>query len=216
MRPILTKFKLILFIPILILVAVTAVSQQVKHKFTGAKTVSSQLKAFYQITAEANVEFIYPEGFKEIPAINNEYFSFDYAMALPGHDFEIWLKVRSQKQNWADYQRYSNDIARRTENPDSLYNQIGPAQAISFTGDKNYFTTIIPLDVLARYNANAGKTYLLDLLDMRETKHYKYALLITLQKDHIGTIVAVCFANDKGAEFFKNISKVSKCLKFKP
>lgn len=216
MRPILRKFKLILFIQILILIAVTAVSQQVKHKFTGSKTTSNQLKAFYQITAEANVEFIYPEGFKEIPAINNEYFSFDYAMALPGHDFEIWLKVRSQKQNWADYQRYSNDIARRTENPDSLYNQIGPAQAISFAGDKNYFTTIIPSDVLARYNANAGKTYLLDLLDMRETKHYKYALLITLQKDHIGTIVAVCFANDKGAEFFKNISKVSKCLKFKP
>ncbi len=61
--------------------------------------MSSQLKNFYQLTAEANVEFIYPEGFKEIPAINNENFSFDYAMVLPGHDFEIWLKVRSQKQN---------------------------------------------------------------------------------------------------------------------
>ena len=87
MRSILRKFKLILFIQILILIAVTAVSQQVKHRFTGSKTTSNQLKAFYQITAEANVEFIYPEGFKEIPAINNEYFSFDYAMALPGHDF---------------------------------------------------------------------------------------------------------------------------------
>ena len=61
----------------------------------------------------------------------------------------------------------------------------------------------------------AGKTYLLNLLDMPETKHYKYALLITLQKGHVGTIIAVCFANEKGAEFFKNINKASKCLKFK-
>jgi hypothetical protein len=216
MRPVLRKFKLILFTPILILIAVTAVSQQAKHKFTGSKTTSSQLKAFYQITAEANVEFIYPPGFKEIPAINNENFSFDYAMVLPGYDFEIWFKVRSQKRDWADYQRYSADTARRIENPDSLYNKIGPAHAVSFTGDKNYFTTIIPQDVLVRYNANAGKTYLLNLLDMRETKHYKYALLITLEKDHIGTIEVVCFANDKGADFFKNIFKASKCLKFKP
>ena len=215
MRPILRQFKLLLT-PILILLAVTAISQQVKHKLAGVKIMSSQLKNFYQLTAEANVEFIYPVGFKEIPAINNENFSFDYAMVLPGHDFEIWFRVRSQKLNWADYQRYRSDNARRIENPDSLYNKIGPAQAISFTGDKNYFTTIIPQDVLARYNANAGKTYLLNLLDMPETKHYKYALLITLQKDHIGTIVAVCFANDKGADFFKNISKASKCLKFKP
>jgi hypothetical protein len=214
MKLILGLFKL-LFTTILILVAVTAISQQVKHK-SGVKTMSSQLKNFYQLTAEANVEFIYPPGFKEVPAINNENFSFDYAMVLPGYDFEIWFKVRSQKRDWADYQRYSTDTARRIENPDSLYNKIGPAQAISFTGDKNYFTTIIPLDVLARYNANAGKTYLLNLLDMRETKHYKYALLITLQKDHIGTIVVVCFANDKGADFFKNIFKASKCLKFKP
>jgi hypothetical protein len=214
MKSILGRFKL-LFTTILILLAVTAISQQVKHK-SGAKTMSSQLKAFYQLTAEANVEFIYPPGFKEIPAINNENFSFDYAMVLPGYDFEIWFRVRSQKRNWEDYQRYSTDTARRIENPDSLYNKIGPAQAVSFTGDKNYFTTIIPQDVLARYNATAGKTYLLNLLDMRETKHYKYALLITLQKDHIGTIVAVCFANDKGADFFKNIGKASKCLKFKP
>ena len=216
MKPTLRKFKHILFTQILILLAVTAISQQIKHKSTVAKTTSNQLKAFYQLDAEANVVFIYPEGFKEIPVINNEDFSFDYAMVLPGHDFEIWFRVRSLKRNWEDYQLYSNDPTRSIENPDSLYNHIGLAQAISFTGDKNYFTTIIPKDVLARYNATAGKTYLLNLLDMRATKHYKYALLITLQKDHIGTIVAVCFANDKGSEFFKNISKASKCLKFKP
>ena len=210
------KFKLILFVPILILIAVTAVSQQVKHKPTGSKVMSSQLKNFYQLTAEANVEFTYPPGFKEIKAVNNENFSFDYAMVLSGYDFEIWFKVRSQKRDWADYQRYSTDTARRIENPDSLYNKTGQAQAISFTGDKKYFTTIVPQDVLARYNANAGKTYLLDLLDMRETGHYKYALLIMLEKDHIGTIEAVCFANEKGAEFFKNIFKAAKCLKFKP
>lgn len=215
MRPILRKFKLILFIQILILITVTAVSQQVKHKYTSSKTVSSQLKNFYQMTAEANVEFIYPAGFKEIPAINNENFSFDYSMVLPGQDFEIWFEVRSQKRVQAYYNDHDTDNSAMTDNPDSLYNKTGLTLASELGGGQNYFTTIIPPDYLARYNATEGKTYLLDLPDSNETRHYKYALLITLHKDHVGTIVAVCFGNEKGSEFFKNIFKAAQCLKFK-
>jgi len=203
----------------LALFTVTAMSQQLKPKVAKqitAKPVSKQLKTFIKLVAKANTIFIYPPEFKEIPAITNKAFSFDYAMELSGQDFEIWLRVRSQKKIWEDYKRTSIDTTKLIVNPDSLYNQTGLFLAGQLTSDKNYFTTVIPQDVLARYNATAGKTYLLELLDAPETKHYKYALLITLHKDHVGTIVAVCFGNDKGAEFFKNISKVSKCLKFKP
>jgi hypothetical protein len=56
----------------------------------------------------------------------------------------------------------------------------------------------------------------LNLLDFPATKHYKYALLIALQRNHTGTIMAVCFTNDKGPEFFKNVDRASNCLKFKP
>jgi hypothetical protein len=48
------------------------------------------------------------------------------------------------------------------------------------------------------------------------TKHYKYALLITLQKAQTGTILAICFANEKGPEFFKNMGLAKNCIKFKP
>ena len=115
----------------------------------------------------------------------------------------------------ANYAQIRNDTTRSVDNPDSLYNKTGLTLASEFGGGQSYFTTIIPPDYLARYNATEGKTYLLDLADMPETKHYKYALLITLHKDHVGTIVAVCLGNDKGSGFFKNIFKASKCLKFK-
>jgi hypothetical protein len=149
-------------------------------------------------------------------APNDEDFSFDYALELPGKDFEIWFQVKSEKENWASFIHNQNAPNAQLANPDSAYNDWGKAHAITFTGDQTYYAVSIPPDVLARYNADAGKSYLLTLLDLPQTKHYKYALLITLQKNHTGTIMAVCFTNDKGPEFYKNINLASNCLKFKP
>jgi len=219
MAAILPPFKQIVFTCILVSVAVTAMSQQATHVYPAAKSKtnseSKQLKNFIKLAGEANVVYVYPEGFKEIQAINHNDFAFDYALELPGQDFEVWFNVRCQKRILANYAQTVSDTAETIDNPDSLYNKTGLTLASEFGGGQSYFTTIIPPDYLARYNATEGKTYLLDLADMPETKHYKYALLITLHKDHVGTIVAVCFGNDKGSEFFKNIFKVSKCLKFK-
>ena len=178
--------------------------------------MSPQLKNFKEIVARANATFIFPRGFKEIPAPDNEDYSFDYAMALPGKDFEIWLQVKSQKENYASYLRNIGNKETGQANPDSLYQGMGSANAIAFTGDRNgYFMRTIPPTICARYNADAGRSYLLNLLDMPVTKHYKYALLVTLQKDHTGTILAVCFANEKGPEFFKEMNRASNCIRFK-
>jgi len=172
---------------------------------------SSQFKNFSKLLAQANVTFTFPKGFKEIPAVNNEDFFFDYAMQIPGQDFEIWFQVKSLKQNWLSVERNHEQ-----ENPDSSYLKAGKALATSFTGEQDNFIRSIPQHVLVRYRADAGKSYLLNLEDRPETKHYKYALLITLQRNHVGTITAVCFTNEKDPEFFRNIDKASNCLKFKP
>ncbi|HTE01549.1 MAG TPA: hypothetical protein VK668_19815 [Mucilaginibacter sp.] len=214
------QFKQILITTSLLLWVVTAISQ-VKHKAVLKKPAakrpeSSQLKEFKHLAANANVVFVFPPGLKEIPALNNEDFSFDYAMELPGREFEVWFQVKSQKADWLNYERLKNDPKQEIANPDSTYSETGSAHAKAFTDEGTYVTRGIPPDILARYNADAGRTFLLNLRDLPEAKHYKYALLITLQKYHTGTIVAICFANEKGAEFFKNINKVSKCLKFKP
>jgi hypothetical protein len=176
---------------------------------------SQQFKEFLQLLAQASATFTFPKGFKEIAAVNNEDFSFDYAMEMPGKDFEVWFQVKSQKENWASYERLQSDDSHRVANPDSLYVDMGRAHATAFTGDRNYFVRNMPQNVLDRYNADAGKSYLLNLLDLPATKHYKYALLITLQRNHTGTIMMVCFTNEKDPEFFKNIDKAGNCLKFK-
>jgi len=203
---------------VLMLCIITATAQ-VKHKSRAAvkpPAISSQLAEFNHLTAQANIAFTFPKGFKEIKAPDDEYFSYDYAMQLPGKDFEIWFQVKPEKEDWASYERVANNQNAQLTNPDSVYNSTATAEAIAFTGDKSYFVRVIPADVLARYHADAGKSYLLTLLDLPATKHYKYALLITLQKNHTGNILAICFTNEKGPEFFKNIDKASNCLKFKP
>ncbi|MBS1520966.1 MAG: hypothetical protein JST50_08225 [Bacteroidetes bacterium] len=194
-------------------IAVSAISQQVNHE--PGRPKSKQLKKFVKLAREANVMYIAPEGFKEIKPINNDTLSFDYALELPGEEFEVWFEVQPQKKVLADFARLVSDTSRTNEHPDSLYNKTGLTLASELSGGQSYFTTIIPPDYLARYNATEGKTYLLDLADANETKHYKYALLITLHKDRIGTIVAICFGNEKGSGFFKNIFKASRALKFK-
>lgn len=177
---------------------------------------SAQLKAFQQLVADANATFTFPQGFKELKAPNNEDVSFDYAMEMPGKEFEIWFQVRSLKENWAAYEKTLDDKTAEQPNPDSLYIEMGKAQATGFAGDNQPLMRLIPPNIAARYNADAGKSYLINLPDAKLTKRYRYALLITLQKDRTGTIMAVCFSNQKGPEFFKNIDKASNCMKFKP
>jgi hypothetical protein len=217
MDSVLRQIKQILITAILMLI-INSIMAQVRQPVVSHQKhpLSKQLKDFLHLMAQANITFNYPKGFKEINAPNNEYFSFDYALDLPGRDFEIWFRVKSEKQDWASYQNSLNSTDSQLANPDSSYMATAKAEAIALTGDTSYFIRTIPQNILARYHADAGKSYLLTLLDLPETKHYKYALLVTLQKYHTGTIMVVCFTNEKGPEFFKEMNQASNCLKFKP
>jgi hypothetical protein len=186
-----------------------------KIKAVRKPAVKSQLSTFLKLANEAGVVFTLPESFNEIPAINNENFSFDYAMSIPGQEFEIWLQVHSLKQNWASYQQVKNITGKMLANPDSTYIDVVKAHALAMSDDSKYFNRSLSPQTLQLYNADAGKTCLFNLANLPETKHYKYALLIALQKNHTGYIVAICLSNVKGPEFFKNINKARDCIKFK-
>jgi len=200
------------------LLFIVPVCAQVKPKATPPvkrHPSSNQLKDFFNLVAQANATFVYPKGFREIKAPDDEDFSFDYGLELPGRDFEIWFQVKPEKEDWFNYTRTQYNKDSQMANPDSVYITKGTANVLAFTGEKKCFETTLPPRVLARYHADAGKSYLLTLLDLPQTNHYKYALLTTLQKNHTGTILMICFTNEKGPEFYKNISRACSSLRFK-
>jgi hypothetical protein len=177
---------------------------------------NNQRKEFYLLLKEADLKFTFPTGFNEIRAINNDYFSFDFAMQGPEHNCEVWLTVRSQKQNWVSYEKDRSDKKNELANPDSMYIDVGRAYATELTGSQNFMARNIPADVLAEYNADAGKSYLLNLRDMQVIHHYKYALIVSLQKNHTGTLIAIFFTNYKDPDFYRDVNRVSHSFKFTP
>ncbi len=172
--------------------------------------LTKDLKSFDKKLTKAKMTFIYPTDFKEVKAA--DILNFDYGIIAPEGDCEIWFKVQSQKDSWTSYLKAKND--NRIVHSDSVYNEIGLSQAKAFKSDKAPLERIIPPSLLTRYNADLGKTYLVNLPDAAATKHYKYAMVVVMQKNKTGVALAVCFANELGPGFFKNLNKASRCLKF--
>ncbi|WP_214072529.1 hypothetical protein [Mucilaginibacter sp. dw_454] len=200
--------KVNLFLLTLMLLLAGSALAQTNHN--GIVT-QSQLKNFNTSLAQIDLTFNFPEGFKEIKAPNTDSYQFDYAMMLPDADFEIWFRVNTQKEN----EKLLTDKNIRVSNPDSLFVNVAQDQITSFTSEKDYSKRTLPQYILDRYNADAGCTYLMSIDDSPITRHYKYAFVTVLQKNSVGTVMAICFTNDKGPEFFKNMNSAASCLKFK-
>lgn len=198
MKATLRQFKQI-FVIVCLLVYTGRSSAQYKYA-----QFPKPAKDFSHKAAEANLIFAVPEGFKEVAPINNEELTYDYGMTLPGKQLEIWFSVMPYK--------YTSKFFPQ---PDSAYLRLSKMQVSAFSSDNDYFSRNLTSKILTQYNADQGKSYLLNLNDSPATRHYKYALVIALQKDHIATVLAVCLTNDKGPELFKSINKARNCLKFK-
>jgi hypothetical protein len=174
--------------------------------------LTRELKNFSNQLAKANISFTFPAGFKEIAVPKTSEHPFDYGIATNEDDCEIWFQVRTQKDNWTDYIKRSD---RRILNADSLYREIGQLQADAFKSEKPALARSIPPFTMKRYNADLGYTYLVtELPDAQITKHYKIAMVVVLQKNKVGTVTAVYFANELGPGFFSNLNKASSGLKF--
>jgi hypothetical protein len=111
-----------------------------------------------------------------------------------------------------DWQRY--EANKQLPNPDSLYTKTANDEAMLMSGSNEYITRKVPPYILDRYNADAGRSYLLNLVSLPATKNYQYALLIVLHKNHYGNIVVACLTNEKGPSFFRNINKLKYSFRF--
>jgi len=183
----------------------------ITHVIGQSKSFTSPaLNGFKELLNGINATFNVPENFVEIKPANSEKLTFQYGLKIPDADFEIWFQVNSVKGDW---QRY--EANKQLANPDSSYNKIATDEALVMSGSKDFMSRPMPAYILDRYNADEGRSYLITLAaDMPATKHYQYALIIVLHKNHYGNIVVACLTNEKGPTFFKNINQLRYCFKF--
>jgi hypothetical protein len=176
---------------------------------------SAERQAFMQALTRTNISFTYPPDFNEIKVPNDENLSFDYGLKLRDKEFEVWYIVNNLKGDWASYEDSKNDPERVQEIPDSLYRKICRAHAIGLSGG-DYTTVDMPdNDLRKQFNADVGKAYALNLYDSPITKHYKYALLLMVQKNKKANVLMLFLSNDNGPEFYNNVNKAYNSIRFR-
>jgi hypothetical protein len=128
-------------------------------------------------------------------------------METTDHSFEVWFKIKSHKKDI---------LNQREANPDTAYLELIHTAAQSLGENENFIIRDISNDALLNFNASAGKSYVISLPDQPETKHFKYALILAIEKSNTGTILAVCFTDNTNTDFFRNVNHLSQYIRFKP
>lgn len=178
--------------------------------------VSPEYQAFMQDLNRSGISFVFPDGFKEIKVPDDENLTFDYGLQLNNKDFEVWYIINNLKSEWVSYNLSKDDPEKVHENPDSLYIGICSAQALALAGKGNYFMRNLPDQLIEKqFNADVGKSYLLNLYDTPVLKHYQYALLLMLQKNGRANLLMLFLSNDNGPEFYKNVNMAYRSIRFK-
>jgi hypothetical protein len=199
------RVSILIFLLIcLTIFAPTAIGQQ------SPTSPGRDLKVFRILLANINANFISPDGFTEIKPSRNDKFSYQYGLKLPGHDFEARFQVDELKSGWRSFEKARGEQT----NPDSSYIKMANAEVKNLAGDGKQFSRSMSAKILQTYNADLGRSYFFNLMDSPQTNHYQFALMVILQKNHYGNVTVVCFGNERGPEFFKNINKLIDCFRF--
>lgn len=172
-----------------------------------------QLKAFQQTLAGLNGQFNFPRDFREIKTARDADLDIDYAIELPNENFQVWFIAKNQQQR-THPKVFEDDSKSANYNPDSIYKSISTATAIALAGKNNYTFKALPAEMLALFHADEGQSYLLNLYDTPVTVHYKYGLLICLQRNGTGSISMVFLSNDNGPDFYKNVNRACYAIRF--
>jgi len=184
--------------------------------YTQSLSASTQFKTFQQALAETNLQFVIPKNFKEIEPIQTATadVNVDYAVMLPQSNFQVWFKVKNIAQEEARFKASDGDAKLSLANPDSLYSFKSLSTAIKLAGKGNFTYKSLPQNVLDSFHADAGCSYQLNLRDMPETNHYKYGLLISLQKNTSGYILMLFLGNENGPAFYKKVNMAYYSVRF--
>jgi hypothetical protein len=197
--------KNVLYLVFFLIVNLTA-------SYAQSVAVSPQLKTFQQTLAASNIQFVFPKEFKEIKLVNA--LEIDYAIELPKENFQVWFKVKGIQPEPSKAKGAEDEPKQNLASSDSLYNSVALTAATKLAGKDNYTYKSLPPDALAFFNADQGRSYQLNLRDMPQTNHYKYALLISLQKNEQGSIFMLFLGNENGPGFYKKVNKAYYSVKF--
>lgn len=173
--------------------------------------------SFTNLLAHAQMTFDTPNGFEETAIIKNKQMNYNYALKLPGHNFEVRYTVRPldtlQKQYEAMKKNQQPGTVMAGIEPNKLYAMSFRAILFNISGGRAGDIKLFPADAVKKeFNADWGATGMVPLAP-EFGQNYKDCMVIAIHKDNIGDAYYFYMITDR--EDVKLIPSIFHALKFK-
>lgn len=173
-------------------------------------------KNFTDLLNRSEMTFNQPDGYSEIPTIENQQMNYDYAIINDAKDFEIRYAISPMDEMLKDYNERKKDEKSESKSihPNKLH--VGLFHTVIFNVSGGKFSKISefnPEAVKNEFNADWGAIALVEV-GKEFGQNYKYCFLVTIHKDNVGNAYCFYLANTQ-EPIMKNLQVPFHALRFK-
>lgn len=172
-------------------------------------------KTFTKLLDRGKMTFSKPNGFIEVPTIENDQMNYEYALKYPDKNFEVRYAIRPLDIAMKEYKK---SIKNKKEgelilHPNKYYSPSLQATVLNISGGQ--LPTITQFDkhaVKNEFNADWGATTFVTVGE-EFGQSYKYSVVVAIHKDDIADAY-IFFLSDTKVDFDKNMQTAFHSLRF--
>lgn len=181
------------------------------------KTGDDRTKFFTELMGRAHMTFTKPDGFEQVPVIDNNQVAYQYAMKYKGKNFEVRYSIMPLDSFVIDYNNSLKDTTKQVIEPNRIFASMVVVTAMNASmgsdggaGEPNNFNEDA---VKQEFNADEGKVIRFEP-GKEFGQNYTIGMLVALHKKDVGDAY-IFFLSDSKEGFTDMMMPAFHSLKFK-